>query len=272
MQDNIYERIHQVLSWKRIVAFNLFLFLVLVVPLSVKLTQIDTENRSSAAESEPKPVVAPPPSYPTENPVIERVSEFFGKKGDAIVLIGRNFGDYQWESRLYVGNAQVTSEDVVRWSDNIIEVQIPENARTGKVWAVINGNKAEWEGNLLLSDVGKVGQIGLSKESAREAVVWATNATGVKRGMLEFGYVGEPIVVNLLTEGEILAQTTSVDTLGKKLKIEFTLNSALTSNMTKFVSIQHPGVGNLEILRAEIYDGNENLVNIYVDPMNIKVN
>jgi hypothetical protein len=53
MTDNIYERIHKTLTWKRIIAFNLVLFLVLIVPISVRLAQQDTENRSSAAEEAP---------------------------------------------------------------------------------------------------------------------------------------------------------------------------------------------------------------------------
>ncbi len=60
MTENIYERIHKALSWNRIIAFNLVLFLVLIVPISVRLAQQDTENRSSAAEE--APMVTPPPT------------------------------------------------------------------------------------------------------------------------------------------------------------------------------------------------------------------
>ncbi|MFH2019110.1 MAG: IPT/TIG domain-containing protein [bacterium] len=272
MQDNVYERIHNVLSWKRIVAFNFFLFLVLVVPLSVRLTQIDTENRSNASEGDVVPVVTPPPSYPADDPRIERVSEFFGKKGDTVVVIGKNFGDYQWESKVYVGNTEATTIDIVRWSNNIIEVQIPESAREGKVWVVINGKQAQWEGNLLLSNVGRVVEIGLSKESTNVATLWASQAEGVKRGMLEFSYVGEPISSTILTGGEITSQIKSIDSLGNKLKVEFTFNSALTSSKQTLLRIEHAGIGSLEILRAEMYDENGKLININVEPTNIKVN
>jgi len=272
MQDNVYERIHKVLTWKRIMAFNFFLFLVLVVPLSVRLTQIDSENRSSAAENEGTTVVTPPPAYPVENPSIERVTEFYGKKGDTVVLVGKNFGDYRWESRLYVGSVEVTENDIVRWSNNIIEVQIPENAREGKVWVVVNGKQAEWNGNLLLTDVGRVAEMGLNKEGDRRASVWVANAAGAKKGLLEIGYGSEPISVSLMTEGNLVTQTKSVDTVGSKLMIEFTLNTSLTSNNSKLVNIEYPTNGSLEIVRAELEDERGTIINISVEPTNIKIN
>ena len=62
MNENIYERIQRTLTWKKIIGFNAVLFMVLIVPLSVSLTQQDTENRSSAFE---EPVVEPRPTIPS---------------------------------------------------------------------------------------------------------------------------------------------------------------------------------------------------------------
>jgi hypothetical protein len=132
MQDNIYERIHQALSWKRIISFNLVLFLVLIIPISVSLSQQDTELRSSAAVEEV--VVIPPPNYPPGTPKIDRVSTFFGKTGDTVVVLGTNFGDYQWGSRIFVGNVEAPKEAIARWSNTVLEVKIPDAARTGQVW------------------------------------------------------------------------------------------------------------------------------------------
>lgn len=272
MNDNVYERIHNMLTWKRIIAFNLFLFLVLVVPMSVRLTQIDTENRSNASENETTPIVTPPPAYPAENPSIERVREFYGKKGDTVILIGKNFGDYQWESKLFVGNVQVGENDIVRWSNSIIEVQIPENTRGGEVWVVIDGKQAKWNGNLLLTDMGRVIEMGISKEGNGKAMIWVTNAAGVDGGVLEIGFTSEPISINLIVEGSIANQTTTVDTVGHKQTIEFSLNTSLTSNYSKLVGVEYPASGGLEIVRAELYNKERALLNINIEPTNIKVN
>lgn len=271
MQENVYERIHKVLSWKRIIAFNTILFLVLVVPLSVRLAREDTENRSSAA-NEPVPSVVPPVAYPTGEPKIERVSEFFGKTGDTIVILGSNFGDYRWESKVYVGNVEAPEKAIVRWSNTILEVQIPEAARTGRVWVVVNGKQATWEGSLLLTDVARSAQIGLKKIGSNEAHLWLGNANGVIRGMVELGHVGEPVTASMIVGGNITSQGGSVDSLGKKLRIEFSLSSPLTSSNTEVLKIEHTGIGTLEILRAEVYDGSGQLVSVYADPFNVKVN
>lgn len=272
MTDNIYERIHKVLSWQRIVAFNLVLFLVLVVPLSVRLAQQDTENRSSAALDNPTPSVTPPPAYPSQAPNIERVSEFFGKAGDTIIIVGTNFGEYQWESKVYVGNVETPKEGIVGWSNNILEVQIPDGARTGKVWVVVNGRQAQWEGSLLLTDVARSAQVGIRKDSNNRASLWFANAAGGERGLVEIGFVGEPTSARILGGGSITSQGVATDSLGKKLRVEFLLDSPLTSSTTNILEIDYPGIGGLEVVRVELYDNRGNLVSVYADPINVKIN
>ncbi len=273
MQENVYERIHRVLSWKRVITFNVILFLVLVVPLSVRLAQQDTENRSGAAENaNAVPSVTPPPSYPTGAPKIERVTEFFGKKGDTVVILGSNFGDYQWESKVYVGNVEAPTAGIVRWSNNILEVQIPEAARTGRVWVTVNGKQAEWEGSLLLTDVARSAQIGLKKIGNEDARVWVANGGGVVRGMVEISHVGVPVTASLLVGGAITSQADGTDSLGKKFKVEFSLERPLQSSSMEVLRIEHTGIGSLEIVRAELYDANNQLVPVYSDPLNVKIN
>lgn len=272
MAENIYERIHRVLSWQRIVAFNLILFLVLVVPISVRLAQEDTENRSGAAGGiDPVPSVEPPTAYPTEAPRIDRVSQFFGKTGDTIIILGANFGDYRWGSSVYVGNVQTPPESIIRWSNTILEVQIPESARTGKVWITVNGNQSQWEGSLLLTDVTRSAQIGFVKESSNRALLWLKNASGVGRGMVEISYVGEP-TPSMIVPGTIAALTPGVDVLGKKLKIEFSLDQPLTSSQSNIIAVDHPGIGTIEIIRVELFDQNGSLISVYSDPITGKVN
>ncbi len=268
MTDNIYERIHKTLSWKRIIAFNLVLFLVLIIPISVRLAQQDTENRSSAAEE--APMVTPPPNYPVAQPKIDRVNTFFGKTGDTVVVLGANFGDYQWGSKVYVGNVEAETDGVVRWSNTIIEVKIPAGARSGAVWVMVNSKEAKWDGNLVLYDVSRAAQIGFQKASSTNGKINTSNATGTLRGMVEISYVSEPLNITPANGVTITSQTPSSDSLGKKMKVNFeTLQ--LNSSRTDLFEYSYPGLGNLEIIRAELYDGSGRLLSIYSDPLSIKV-
>lgn len=266
---NVYERIHAVLSWRRIMAFNVVLFLVTVVPLSVRLAQQDTENRSSAAET-PGPVVTPPPTYPAEPPRIERVTEWFGKRGDTVVVLGKNFGAYQWSSKVYVGSVEADATNVVNWSDTVVEVQIPSAARTGRVWVVVDGRQAVWEGSLLLTDVSRSAQIKLTGSGGR-GELGLSNAEGVVRGMVELAHVSEPVSA-AVAGGQVTATSQTVDSLGKKTKIEFVLNSPLSSQLSQVMQLSYPGIGSLALLRVELYDASDNLVPVYADPLTVKIN
>lgn len=268
MPENIYERIHQTLSWKRIIGFNLVLFLILIIPISVRLAEQDTENRSSAAEE--APVVVPPPNYPSGQPKIDRVSTFFGKTGDTVVVLGANFGDYQWGSKVYVGNVEAETAEIVRWSNSIIEVKIPQTARTGSVWVVVNTKESKWDGTLLLYDVARSAQVGFQKVSDVSGNIYASNATGVTRGMLEISYVSEPLNIVAGNGVTITGQSPLADSLGKKIKISFdTLQ--LNSSKSLLLQYSYPGLGNLEIIRAELYDSNGRLLPIFSDPLSIRV-
>lgn len=271
MNESIYERIHKTLTWKRIIGFNVVLFLILIVPLSVRLAQEDTENRSGAAGEIEVPAVTPPPSYPTAPPTIERVNMFFGKTGDTVVVIGSNFGAYKWGSQVYVGSREASDEEIVRWSNNVLEVKIPESARTGQVWVNVNGQEARWDGSLLIYDAARSAQVGLSKVQAGEIRMNATNAQSSRRGMVELGYVSEPIVVTAGPNIKITEQTNSVDSLGKKVKIIFEVSSPLASTQTALFSVTYPGIGAVELVRAELYDQNNSLIPLYSDPLSVKI-
>jgi len=270
MTENFYDRVNRTLSWKRVLTFNVGLFLVLIIPLSVNLAQEDTENRSGAAGEIDVPAVTPPPSYPVEAPRLDRVSMFFGKKGDTIVLIGNNFGDYQWGSSVYVGNVVAPADAVVRWSNSIIEVKIPETARSGKVWLSVNGRDASWDGNLLLYDEISSTKVGLNRISATEAQFVVDGATNYKNGLVELGYVSEPLN---LTAGEnitIESQTQGADALGKKMQIRFSVGNNNTAQRTIF-SVSHPGIGAIDIVRAELYGESGNILPLFADPLSMKV-
>ncbi len=270
MNENIYDRIQQSLTWKRIISFNLVLFLVLIVPISIQLAKQNTEFRSGAAgEVEPAAII-PPANYPVNPPSIDRVSTFFGKTGDTIVILGANFGDYQWESKVFVGNTEAPKDAVVRWSNNVIEVKIPDGARTGQVWINSNSREAKWEGSLLLYDVARAAQIGMQKVSATTGKVYTVNASGVVRGMIELAYVSEPLVIGPLNGLTITGQTQSTDSLGKKMKITFE-TAPLQSTKTELLDYSYPGLGTIEIIRAEVFDASGKLLPIFSNPLAIKV-
>ena len=243
--------------------------MVLIVPLSVSLTQQDTENRSNAAFEEP--VVEPPANYPTLSPRIDRVSTFFGKTGDTVILLGSNFGDYQWGSQVFIGNTQAPKEAIVRWSNSVLEVKIPEGARTGQVWVVINQREAKWEGSLLLVDVARAAQIGLQKITSGEGKLFAVNGAGAQRGMVELSYVSEPMSIVAAPGVTIGEQSPSSDSLGKKLRVRFEFATPLSSSRTELATYTYPGLGAVEIIRAELYDASGRLISIFSDPLMIKV-
>ncbi|GAB4025982.1 MAG: hypothetical protein Fur0011_0210 [Candidatus Microgenomates bacterium] len=270
MTENIYERINRTLSWRRVLTFNLGLFLILIIPLSVKLVQEDTENRSGAAGEIEIPAVTPPPSYPVEAPRLDRVSMFFGKKGDTIVLIGNNFGDYQWDSSVYVGNVAAPSDAIVRWSNNIIEVKIPETARSGKVWLSVNGREAAWDGNLLLYDSTSSTKVGLNRISATEAQFFVNGDKKYAGGLVELGYVSEPLSITAFENVTIDSKIMGADALGKKIQIRFSVSNSSPTQQTIF-KISHPGIGAIDIVRVELYGESGNMLPLFADPLSMKV-
>ena len=270
MTESIYERINRTLSWKRVVTFNVGLLILLIVPLSVNLAQQDTENRSGAAGEIEAPVVTPPPNYPSEPPRVDRVTMFFGKKGDTVVLIGNNFGDYQWGSNIFVGNVAADKDSLVRWSNSVIEVKIPETARSGKVWVNVNNQNAEWNGTLLLYDSEQAAKVGLKRNSAQQATLTLSGAPRAKTALVELGYIAEPINITGGNGVVIEQQSAGADALGKKITVMLQLPDGVALNES-LLTIDHPGIGAIELIRVELHDQAGTLLPIYADPLEMKV-
>lgn len=272
MKQSIYHKIDQVLTWKRIAAFNIVLLLALIIPLSIRLSNEDTELRSNAAgEDVLTSSPTPPPNYPLEQPGIDRVSTFYGKSGDTIIIIGKNFGDYQWGSTLLVGNMQVSPKEIVRWSNTIIEVQIPEGARTGQVSLAVNEQAAVWEGTLVVYDATRASKIGMTASSATVANLWLDKGNSVRSGIIEIAYSGEPTETFASPYITIVSQAGTLDVLGKKVRIEFIINGELPRGLTNILTINHPEIGGLEIVRAELLDASGRIVEVYSDPLSLKL-
>lgn len=270
--ESIYIRIHRVLTWRRIIAFNVLLLLVLVIPLSLRLAQEDTENRSSAEELTEIPPPAPPENYPVAAPRLDRVTLFYGKPGDTVVLLGSNMGDYPWNSQVYVGNAEVSADEIVRWNDSVVEVQIPKSARTGNVWIVVNGNTASWDGILMLYDTTSSSRVGLTSTGGASREFWIEqNRTRVEQGTVDVGYSLGSIVASGAPGVTITSQTTGADSYGSFLRISFVIDQSLTSSRAPILLLTNSG-GKIELIRVDLRDTSGNIQNVYVNPLDISVN
>lgn len=267
-QESFYTKLHDVLTWKRVVAFNVLLLLVFVVPMSVRLAQRNTETRSSAAvETSPSP--EPPVNYPAGDPGIERVLMFYGKPGDTVALLGENFGDYQWESEVYLGNAKVKEEDIVRWSNEIIEAEIPNQARTGQVWVEVNNKRASWSGSLFLYNVNRSTKVGLEK-AEETGYFWAGKAGEIAKGTVELGWNAGNLSVSGQNSVNIENQSTSADDFGNKMVISFRIENDLSRARTRLIELNKQ-VGQIELLQVEMYDAQGGLISVYAEPQGSKI-
>lgn len=270
MNESFYAKVNRLLSWKMVIGFNLLLLVALAIPLSVNLTQKKSlDNRSNAA-NDTIPSATPIPNYPKQPPTIDRVTLFYGKPGDTVVILGKNFGAYPWnKSKLYVGNVGVSKQNIIKWSDKIIEASIPEGAVTGKVWLRINGRTAVWPGTLLIYNPNS-GQIGLSKQGST-GLLWLQGASRVKRGTIELGFTGGVVQVQALPQVKIEKQLTSVDNFGNKLKLDFSLNAPLTNAKTPLFRFEKSN-GQVEILSAVLKNGAGQTLSFFSSPLNLKIN
>lgn len=266
--ESIYMRIHRLLTWKRIVAFNILLVLVLVVPFSLRLAQEDTENRSEASDEEVE-IQEPPANYPDQPPAIERVKTFYGKTGDSIVILGSNFGDYQWASSLNIGSSIVQKEDVIAWSNSVIEAQIPESARSGQVRVTVSGVSSQWEGVLYVYNEENAVEVGLRVAGEDRGSVYLGKSASVARGVIEIAYTNDPISISALPKVEITNLSNSVDSLGRKVVVEFRVIQPLGRANEDILIVDYSGIGKLEISRVELYTAASQLIDAYSLPLSV---
>jgi hypothetical protein len=75
----------------------------------------------------------------SQRPVITTITPLEGKPGDRIIIRGENFGDSFGEV-VFNGVQYLTEGSIMRITDNELEVVVPPNARSGRVY-VGNGTK-----------------------------------------------------------------------------------------------------------------------------------
>ena len=101
--------------------------------------------------------------------------------------------------------------------------------------------------------------------------MFVTGGSGVSRGMVELGYISEPVIVSPLAGVRISSQESRADNLGKKLLISFELEQPLSSGKTPILAVGYPGIGTVEIVRAELLDQSGKFSSIFTDPLSSKL-
>jgi len=116
------------------------LTLVSVLPLWMYLTQQQATIISKAQTALPAPTILPSPPpvgpVPKAPPSIARIYPWVGKTGDAVVIDGKNFGDFPKNRRLSIGGVMVSDVAISQWTDTRIVALIPENPTQGQPAAI----------------------------------------------------------------------------------------------------------------------------------------
>lgn len=134
------------LSFKKIAGLTFVVALALAIPLTVNVALKQTKLGSQALFEKPQPII-PTKQYgaPSEGePVITLVWPFLGKVGDSVLIHGQNLGNNPIDKSLKVGSESVIEEEIVRWTPDLIEFMIPQQAKAGPVNLTVAGQSASW--------------------------------------------------------------------------------------------------------------------------------
>lgn len=135
------------LSFKKVIFFSFVFSLVLSVPLISFLIKNETTIFSSASNRPEQKQILDESlvPYPKEPPVISQIEKFYGKSGDSIVILGKNFADAQKESFVYIGNFAIPKENTLYWSDSEVEVILPSLSGIYNVKISVNNKSSVWD-------------------------------------------------------------------------------------------------------------------------------
>lgn len=124
------------LDLKSILTINIFLALLITLPLTVFLSQKQTKTTGKAylppptiSFLKPSPTPTIPPITPAGPSEIIEISPFYGKVGDAAIIFGRNFGNQK--KPIFFNNTLATQ--IQTWEDEKIVVLVPEGATSGLI-------------------------------------------------------------------------------------------------------------------------------------------
>jgi hypothetical protein len=147
----IFEKIDRI-PLRKFISYSSLLALFAALPVSVYMAKQQTRTRIGAAgDKYPALTVSEAEiPYPQNPPEIADVEKSFGKIGDSVLILGKNFGEVQKESYVEIGGIKLRDEETPFWSDNEIEAKIPAGAENGQVSVIINGRKATWDSALTI--------------------------------------------------------------------------------------------------------------------------
>ncbi|PIS08929.1 hypothetical protein COT75_04235 [Candidatus Beckwithbacteria bacterium CG10_big_fil_rev_8_21_14_0_10_34_10] len=130
----------------KIIGYTLLIAVALATPVTVWVTQQETKLASKAYFEKPK-IVTPIKKYgsPSEgNPRIDLIWPFLGKIGDAVLIEGENFGNNPNNKKLFLNKFEIPEENLLRWTPELIEFTLPDNASSGNIGLQIGAKGASW--------------------------------------------------------------------------------------------------------------------------------
>ncbi len=123
------------ISFQKLTGITLLLAITLAIPVSVLVAQQQTKTQSKAFFEKPEPIsLEKEYGSPSQgSPQITLVWPFLGKVGDSVLIQGQNLGQNPLNKKLFLGSYQITEDDIIKWTPNLIEFVIPSNINPGSI-------------------------------------------------------------------------------------------------------------------------------------------
>lgn len=134
------------ISFKNLLAVTFLIGLGLAAPITVWVSQQKTQLSSKAAFEKPE-IIKPVKIYGNPSagePKIDLVWPFLGKKGDAVLIEGENFGNNPQNKQLFFGGRPVSEDLIHQWTPELIEFVLPDNALSGTLSLNVDSKTAVW--------------------------------------------------------------------------------------------------------------------------------
>ncbi|MFC1711696.1 IPT/TIG domain-containing protein [Patescibacteria group bacterium] len=142
---NILKSLNQ-LSFAKLTTITLFVGFVLVLPISIIVFNQQTRTTTVAKFDKPEPIdTTKAYGFPSAgDPQISLVWPFLGKIGDTVLIYGNNLGDNPLDKTLKVGNQFVSEQDIIKWTPNLIEFNIPKSTVSGSISIRVANKDNTW--------------------------------------------------------------------------------------------------------------------------------
>lgn len=263
------------LDRKTIITVNLFLTVLLFIPLTIWLLEKPTRPTTRAKLPLPtstllKPTPTPstplrasptPRSLPvTGLPEITSVAYFYGKVGDSVIIEGKNFGNT--EETIFFNN---TKADIIKfWRDDKIHVLVPKNAQSGQIR--LKSTVSPY--NFIVYDQKTTCELGLEKTTL-EKKLWFKNCPLFDQAnfILKASGPTDPEVIpnESLPEENVKTSKEAVDG-NQIIKVEITVPTSFIPQELFKISV--PDDEKVTIVACQLY-ANGQLLPLFVDPLNI---